>query len=326
MNPTKILIPVLIIALISGCNSKKSSKPAGTTQEPPKTELSGQFTISGAYALSPLMHKWADDFQKAHSGVKIEINETGTGQGLDDLLQNKVQLAMISRPLTDEEKNIGIWVVSVAKDGVAPIVNSKNPYLGRLMNQGLSPDEMQKLFTSDKPLRWGDLLDTTGNDKAIAYSRADESGAADMFAHFFFKSATDLKGIKVTGDNEMIKSIQTNPLAIGFCNFSYAFIPGSGERQEGIQIVPFDLDYDNKIDRKEVPFKNLEIAHRSVWLGLYPDNLCRELNIGSMGKPVDPVILEFLKYILTEGQENVKEKGLCQLNDVYLRIGLESLQ
>lgn len=326
MNPIRLTLIVIFFEVISGCNPRKSNKPSDISQGLPKTELSGSFTIGGAYALAPLMNRWADNFMKVNPAVKIEVNETGTGQGVSDLLDKKVHLAMISRPLSDEEKSDGIWVISVAKDGVAPIVNARNPYLGRLMKQGLSPDEMQKLFTSDKPLVWGQLLDTAGSEKAIAYSRADESGAADMFARFLFRTASDLKGIKVTGDNEMIKSIQQNPLAIGFCNFSFAFDPKSGERLENIQVVPFDLDYDNKIDRKEMPFKNLEVAHRSLWLGIYPENLCRELMIGSMGKPSDTVIVHFLKYVLSEGQESVKEAGLCQLNDVYLRSGLESLQ
>jgi phosphate transport system substrate-binding protein len=322
----RYLIPVLCLAVISYCNSCKSKKPSKNQPEPPKAEISGSFAISGAFALCQLAEKWADEFMQIHPGVKIAISTTGTGQGIADLSSRKIQLAMISRPMSPDEKEAGIWTIPVAKDGVAPIVNQKNPYLNRLMQQGLSPDEFQKVFTSDNPLSWGELLDTTGREKAIAYSRADESGAADMFAAFFFKKATDLKGIKVTGDYEMIKSIQQNPLGIGFCNFSFAFDVMTGEKQENIQVIPFDLDYDNKIERKEIPFKNLELAHRSVWLGLYPETLCRELLIGSMGKPSDPAILEFLRFVLTEGQENVREMGLCVLNDVYVRYALECLK
>jgi len=235
-------------------------------------------------------------------------------------------MAMISRPLTDEEKEAGIWIIPVAKDGVAAIVNQTNPYLGKILNQGLSPDEFQKIFTSEKPVLWGELLDTAGNDRAIVYSRADESGAAEMLAGFIFKKQYDLKGIKVTGDDEMIRSIQKNPLAIGFCNFSFAFDIPTGERRENIQVVPFDLDFDNKIDRKEMPFKNLEVAHRSIWLGFYPESLCRDLSIGCLGKPSDPLVTEFLKFILSDGQVSVKESGLCELNNVYIRSALESLQ
>ena len=326
MDNKKYIILILGLALFSGCKLRNSEKAADNQQIPTKTEISGSIKISGAYALYPLVQKWTDDFMKIHPGVKIEITKTGTGQGIADLEEKKVQLAMISRPLTVEEKDADIWVMPVAKDGVAPIINQKNPYLEKLLQQGLSPDEFQKVFTSETPVKWGELLGTAGNEKAVAYSRADESGAADIFAAFLYRKANDLKGIKVTGDDEMIKSIQKDPLGIGFCNFSFAFNNKTGEKTEGIQVIPFDLDFDNKIDRKEIPFQNLEVAHRSVWLGFYPESLCRELTIGSLEKPTDPVIIEFLKYILDEGQESVKEMGLCKLNDVYVRYAQEALQ
>jgi len=326
MSPKNIFLLVLCLALIAGCGRGKTEKKPDTIQELSKSNLSGNITISGAYALSPLTKKWADNFMKLQPGVKIEIVETGTGQGVNALITKKVQLAMISRPLQDEERDAGIWVVPVAKDGVAPIVNRKNPYLAKLLKQGLSPDEFQKMFTADKPVKWSEFLDTTGTEKVIVFSRADESGASDMLAKFLFKSSADFRGTKVTGDYEMIKSIQDNTMALGFCNFSFAFNGQNGERTDNIQVIPFDLDYDNNVDRKEIPFKNLDEAHRSVWLGIYPDMLCRELTFGSLGKPTDPAIIEFLKYVLTDGQEEVKNAGLCKLNDVYVKYSLEFLE
>jgi len=195
----------------------------------------------------------------------------------------------------------------------------------RIMKQGLSPDEIQKIFTADNPPRWGELLDTAGNENVMVYTRDDESGAADMLAAFVFRKAADLKGNRVTGEDEMINSIRNNLFAVGFCNLSFAFSMPSGEKAENIQIIPFDLDFDNLIDRSEIPFKNLEVAHRSIWLGIYPECLCRELTLGSLGKPEDPAIIEFMHYVLTSGQEIVKEAGLCELNAIYLRFAGESL-
>jgi phosphate transport system substrate-binding protein len=326
MSFKKCLLLLLCLILISGCKTRKPEKESTNLSDPSKTVLSGSFVVSGAYALTPLARQWADDFMKIHPDVNIEVRETGTGQGISDLLEKKAMLAMISRPLAEPEKEAGIWTIPVAKDGVATIVNQDNPFINRIMKQGLSTDELQKLFTSDFPVRWGEVLDTAGTQKAVVYARVDESGAAEVFAGFFYKKASDLKGVKVNGDLEMIKSIQDNKLAIGFCNFSYAFDFSTGERKEKIQLVPFDLDFDNKVDRKEWPFKNLAMAHRSIWLGIYPECLCRELMIGSVGKPTNPAIIEFLKYVLSAGQEKVKEKGLCELNNVYIRYALESLQ
>jgi phosphate transport system substrate-binding protein len=326
MMYSKVLIPFLILILLNGCNSQKTSKEPEKIREEIKSDLKGSFSISGAYALYPLIARLADEFMAIHPGVKIEVSKIGTGEGITSLLSGKCQLAMISRPLTDEETGEGIWVIPVAKDGVAPIVNQKNPNIEKILTMGLSTDEFMHIFVSGKQMTWGEVLGTDSRDKITVYTRADESGAAELWAGFIYKKSADLRGIGVTGDDEMIKSIQDNPLAIGFCNFSYAFDTSTGERIKDVQIIPCDLDFDDKIDRVELPFINLEEAHRSMWLGFYPEQLCRELTLGSLGKPTDPVIIEFLKYVLGKGQSDVKKVGFCPLNNVYINYALDFLK
>jgi phosphate transport system substrate-binding protein len=270
--------------------------------------------------------KWSDDFMKIHPGIKITITANGTGYGIDELNSKKTQLAMISRPLTDEEESDSIWTIPVAKAGVAPIINQKNPYFLRILHRGIDPQKLIRLFTANGSMTWGELLDTVSKEKVAVYTRADESGAAVIWADFLWKQSTDLKGIKVTGDEEMIRSVQGNALALGYCNFSYAFDSVTGDRVKDIQVVPIDLDFDKTIDKKELPFSSINKAHRGLWLGYYPKNLTRELTFGSIGKPTDMAILEFLKYTLTKGQASVGKSGFCELNDVYLRNALERLQ
>ncbi len=314
------------MVMFLSCKPRISEKTKDKIQSETKRDIAGNFTISGAYALYPLVRKWSDDFMKIYPAVKIIVTSGGTGQGIDNLLAKKDQLAMISRPLTVEELKEGIWVVPVAKEGVAPIVNQKNPFFNRILERGITPEKLIRLFTGEKPMTWGELLDTTLKEKAIVYTRADKSGAAVVWANFLWKEGIDLKGIKVVGDDEMIKSIQGNQLAIGYCNFSYAFDTVTGERIKDIQVIPIDLDFDKIIDKKEVPFNNIKKAHRGLWLGYYPKNLTRELTFGSVGKPTDPAILAFLNYTLTAGQAMVAKKGFCELNDVYIIDALDNLK
>lgn len=326
MKLIRVIIPFIVLIFISGCPSSKKSNEQASPQPGKKTELNGRIRISGAYALYPLIIKIAEDFMALNPGVVIEVTRGGTGEGITDILTKKSNLAMISRPLTDEEISQGIWVIPIAKDGVAPIINQRNPHIDKLINQGISPEEFMRLFTSTKPMTWGEVIGNGAKEKVVVYTRADESGAAEVWANFLYKKTDELRGIGVTGDDEMIKSIQENPLAIGFCNFSYAFDIATGERAKDIQIVPADLDFDNKIERKEMPFANLEEAHRSLWLGFYPDDLCRELTIGSIGKPADPAVVAFLHYVLGDGQARVKKSGFCPLNNVYLNYALDNLK
>lgn len=325
MSRLKIFIIFLITAFLFGCNSPKPKNDQGQNLAVKSADMKGTLTINGAFALSPLIEKMSDQFMKLYPDVKIEVKRSVTGEGIADLLSGKCQIAMISRPLTDEELNAGIRTFPITKDGVAPVVNQKNPSIEKILGQGLSPDEFMAIFTSEKQLLWGDVLGNNSRDKIRVYTRADESGAAEIWAGFIFKRPSDLKGTRVTADDEMIKKIQDDPLAIGFCNFSYAF-DTAGERKKDIQIVPTDLDFDNTIDRVEIPFRNLEEAHRSIWLGFFPDQLCRELTLGTMGKPTNPVVIGFLTYVLTVGQPIIEKSGYCKLNNVYVQYGLDLLK
>jgi phosphate transport system substrate-binding protein len=326
MSLNRVNILFLCLVILSGCNNGKKEQTQQKTKSPTKSELSGEFSITGAYALYPLVVRWSTDFMKVHPGVKITVETGGTGSGIDNLKGRSNHLAMISRPLTDEEVNDSIWTIPVAKAGVAPIINQRNPYFKRILERGIDPQKLIKLFTGEKPMTWGEVLDTTSKDIVAVYTRGDESGAAVVWANFLWKEKTDLKGTKVVGDEEMIKSIQGNIMSIGYCNFSYAFDTISGNRVKDIQVLPIDLDFDKKIDKKELPFSNITKAHRGLWLGYYPKNLTRELTFGSIGKPTDQAELEFLNYVLTTGQSIVGKAGFCQLNDIYLKNALERLQ
>lgn len=325
MKSYKTTYLFLFLTLLAGCNIRNNKADRAMKNESDPGSLTGNISIGGAYALYPLAQIWADEFMKSHNGVRIEVTGTGTGNGINDLIGRKIDLAMISRPLSDAEQDTGIWIVPVARDGVAPVVNQKNPYLRSIINHGITPEKLIRLFTGDKQMSWGDLLDTTLNDKVAVFTRTDESGAAEVWARFLWKNAKELKGNKVTSDEEMIKSIQANPLGLGYCNFSYAFDLKTGERVKDIQVIPIDLDFDRQIDRKELPFSNITKAHRGLWLGYYPENLCRELTFASIGKPDDRIVIEFLRYVLKQGQGKVKASNFCELNNVYVRYYLEAL-
>lgn len=319
MSLTKTIILLAFLSLLPCCKSGNSENSRGKLQSAPESNITGVFSISGGDALYPLVLKWADDFMKINPNVKINLTYGGTGKGIKELVEGKTQLAMISRPLSDEELADSIWTVAVAKAGVAPIVNQKNPYFKEIVEHGITPAKLIKLFTGNDPVTWGELLDTISKEKAVVYTRDVSSGAAVIWADFLWKESPDLKGKVVGGDHEMIKNIQENIYSIGYCNFSYAFDSVSGERVKDIQVLPIDLDFDRKIDKKEIPFINIHKAHRGLWLGYYPKNLTRELTIGSIGKPTDPAIIAFLNYALTAGQASVGSSGFCELNDIYIR-------
>ncbi len=319
---------LVVIIIISGCTQPRNTNLQSESEpvEPGSYNLTGNIKISGAFALSPLARSLADGYSKLNPGVTFEIEATGTGAGLDALIDRSIDIAMVSRPLTDEELGEGLFAVPVAKDAVVLIANRENPYLGKLLESGLDPKSLAALYTGDGDMTWGDLVGTISSEKVDLYTRADLSGAADLWAGFLFKSREDLKGSPVIGDTAMIEMVQKDKFALGYCNLNYAYSNVTRERVGGIQVIPLDLDYDRKISSTDQPYETLDKIHRAIYLGLYPHGLCRKLSFVTYGRTEDKLVLDFLMWSLTEGQQFVSPSGYCEFNNSEKKVSLELLK
>jgi phosphate transport system substrate-binding protein len=315
-----------VLFIISGCGPRTPQQYGIETAPPGSSNLKGKITISGAHALSPLAHAFADAYRLQNPGVEFEIKTTGTGAGLEAVTNGSISLAMVSRPLTDEERAEGFFPVPVAKDAVVLIMNRNNPWLQTVLEQGIDPRTLALAYTGEKEMTWGEMLGTSAGEKVSFYTRGDVSGAADLMAKMLYTTPEGLKGTRVLGDVEMVAKVQNDVYAIGFCNLVYAYDNVTRERKEGIQVIPLDLDYNRKISSVDQPYEVLEKIHRAIYLGLYPHSLCRKLCLVSYGRPTDPLLLDFLRWTLTEGQQVVSPTGYCAFNNAEKKVALEIIQ
>ena len=60
---------------------------------------SGQISISGAFALYPMVIRWADEYKKINPGVRFDISAGGAGKGISDALNGMVEIGMVSREI-----------------------------------------------------------------------------------------------------------------------------------------------------------------------------------------------------------------------------------
>jgi ABC-type phosphate transport system substrate-binding protein len=77
MKSLKAFFLISILILITGCFFAKTGKESALPGDGVKTDLQGQTSITGAYALHPLVMKMAEDFMALHPGVKILVKRTG---------------------------------------------------------------------------------------------------------------------------------------------------------------------------------------------------------------------------------------------------------
>jgi len=289
-------------------------------------ELSGTITLSGAWALYPMAVKWGEEFGKLHPKVRVDIQAGGAGKGLADAVAGVVDLGMVSREIHPAEVEKGAFAIAVVKDGVVPTISDKNPLLSKILASGLKKEAFIAAWITETAKTWGDALGTADKAGLHVYTRSDACGAAESWAAFFGKRQEDLKGIGVYGDPGLAEAVRRDPLGIGFNNINYAYDTKTLKPLAGLAVLPIDLDGSGKIDPGESFYQDRDAITGAIAQGKYPSPPARDLYLVSKGRPQKPVLVEFLRWVLNEGQNFVAETGYIRLSPEKLADGWKKIE
>ncbi len=285
------------------------ANPQASTSE----SLKGTITVSGAFALYPMMTVWADEFQKLHPDVQFDIQAGGAGKGMTDALAGAVDIGMVSRAIKPEEEAKGAYWVSVTKDAVFPVISAQNPVLNDILAKGISQEIFKKVFVTGEIKTWGEIVGKPEiTDEIHVYTRSDSCGAADMWALFAGgKAQADLQGIGVNGEPALVDTVIKDPLGIGYSNLNSVFDMKSGSVVSGAIVPPIDINGNGQADPEEY-FKTKIDAVNAVASGKYPSPPARFENLVTKGKPTG-LTQAFIEWILTDGQQFLEQAGYVQL-------------
>lgn len=114
-----------------------SNKPAGT------------LTIEGSTSVAPLMKALLERYTVLNPNLKVTLTPTDSSKGLNAAINRKIDLAMSSRNLKQYESEL-LTAEPIARDGIAIIVNEKNPLTM------LTKEQIKDLF-SGKWKNWKEL-------------------------------------------------------------------------------------------------------------------------------------------------------------------------
>jgi phosphate transport system substrate-binding protein len=281
--------------------------------------------ISGAFALYPMMTRWAEEYQKVNPAVQFDISAGGAGKGMTDALSNAVDIGMVSREISADEEAKGAFWVSVTKDAVFPVVSAQNPALEEIMAQGIPQETFASIFITGEVKTWGEVVGKPEiTDEIHVYTRSDSCGAADAWAKFLGKKQEDLLGVGVFGDPGLLDVVIKDPLGIGYNNLGYAFDNSTNQPVKGASIVPIDINANGQADPDEV-IESKSVAVDAIATGKYPSPPARDLNLVTNGKP-SGVTQDFIVWILTDGQQFVGEAGYIELTPEQLQEFLQKVR
>lgn len=295
-----MFLATFLAALVLACATGRANLDPDLPVYERVPGISGNLSAIGSDTLNNMMTHWAEGFQAIYPNVRIQIEGKGSSTAPPALIEGTAQLGPMSREMRASEVDDFVdtfgyepTLVRVGIDAVAVYVNKDNPL------PGMSLQELDAVFSStrkrggDNLSRWGELnLGGGFADRSInIYGRNSASGT-----YGFYKKIVLLDGDfrdsvnEQPGSSAVVQSVATDLYGIGYS--------GIGYRTSGVRILALSNEGGN-------------VLYYPTFLnalnGNYP--LARFLMIYVNKAPnarMDPLTLEFLKYILSrQGQQVV---------------------
>ncbi|HCJ95590.1 MAG TPA: phosphate ABC transporter substrate-binding protein [Ruminococcaceae bacterium] len=112
------------------------------------TKPKGKITVAGSSSVSPVMEKLIEAYKQINTKAEIELQTSDSSAGMQSALEGTCDIGMASRELKDTET--ALTSTTIAKDGIAVIVNTNNT------TENLTMDQVKAIYTGEAKV-WSDI-------------------------------------------------------------------------------------------------------------------------------------------------------------------------
>ncbi|MEM2130435.1 MAG: PstS family phosphate ABC transporter substrate-binding protein [Candidatus Bathyarchaeia archaeon] len=202
-------------------------------------KLSGTIEIDGSSTVFPITQAVAEEFQKLHSDVRVNVGISGTGGGFKRFTKGEIDISDASRPIKASEAQTaaqnGIEYIEfrVAIDGLAVVVNPSNTWVDYM-----TIEELNMTWRPGSAVdSWNDIRPEWPNQPIHLYGPGTDSGTFDYFTEVIVgkEDASRPDYTASEDDNILVQGIAGDPNALGY--FGYAYY---AENRDKLKIVPID--------------------------------------------------------------------------------------
>jgi phosphate transport system substrate-binding protein len=291
-----------------------------------------QMNAAGATFPMPIYQKWFEEYHKLHPGVQINYGGGGSGAGISQLTNGTVDFGASDMPMKDAQMAAMKLKPQHFPTVLGAVVLTYNlPEVSAELK--FSPETIAGIFMGSIR-KWNDgklAQDNPGvklpNVDIIPVHRADASGTTFVFTDYLSKVSQPFKskvgadtkvswpaeGLNGNGNPGVAGLVKQTPGAIGYVELIYAIqtkMPyGLVKNAAGTWVKPSlesvteaaagaakNMPADFRVSITNAPGKNAYPISTFTWLLIpsrFPD--------AAKGK----AIVDFLKWMLTEGQKQV---------------------
>lgn len=250
--------------------------------------------ISGSSTVLPIISKAAEKYKLTHPNVNIIVNSGGSGVGINQVGEGKIEIGMASRDITEEEKkkfaNIDLRPISIGKDAVVAVVSSEIYDAGI---HSLKLSDIASIYRGEIQ-NWKEL---GGPDKDILCIDKEKARGT---RHVFMEKIMGDKEAEAEGANLVLGSNNEEQTALVQSDAAIGMLSNAwlNEDVKGLKII---------LANGEIIEPSLE----NISNGKFP--LTRDLLLITNGNPKAST-QEFIDYLLSvEGQNFVKESGYVHI-------------
>jgi phosphate transport system substrate-binding protein len=274
---------------------------AGCSESVDPNEPAGFIQVKGSDTIVNAAQKVSEEFMKQYPHIFVAVTGGGSGVGIASLINGTCNVATASREMKAKEIEIALKhgvspkEFTVAYDGVAVIVNEKNPI------DRLTIEDLHRIFTG-KATNWKEF---GGKDLPIVtLSREVSSGT-----HMYFKEQVVQLGKKesteefsnetllLSSSQAIVEEVAANEAAIGYLGMGYV-----SERTKALLVSKNGIAY---------PPNTANVQSKK-----YP--LSRGLYFYTNGEP-NGVTKLFIDFALgPKGQQQFTETGFVPIGDTAI--------
>lgn len=233
-------------------------------------------TLAGSTAFQPFAEKLAEHYMASRKGIQINVQGGGSAVGIQAALAGAADVGMADLLEIPPEAK-GLASIVVARDGIAIVVNPRNPV------SALTPAQARGIFTGSIA-DWNDVGGGAGPVRVI--SREEGSGTRRSFDKLVLGAEKLAAGALFQNSNGTCReAVASDAGAIGY--LSIGLVNGRV---------------------KALAYDGVAPTNDNVKAGKYP--LARPVFFLTKGEPA-PHVADFIAFVLSpEGQGILEKEGL----------------
>ena len=305
-----IVAAIAALLVVLACSNNDSSNTPHTDSG----SLTGTIEVDGSSTVFPISEAVAEEFNKVHPKVRVNVGVSGTGGGFKRFSVGDTDISDASRPIKTKEhddavKNqVDYYELRIGTDGLSVVASPQNDFV-----KCLTVEELKQIWDAGSTVKnWNQVRSTFPDRPIRLYGPDTDSGTFDFFTDEINGEAQVSRSDYTASadDNVLVQGISGDRNALGY--FGYAYY---AENADKLNLVAIDAG-DGCVTPEPSNILSGEYKPLTRPLFIY-------VNKNSLERPE---VKTFVTFYLENAEALTREVGYVPLESTGYKVSLELIK